>query len=218
MLISHSHRFIFFHIAKTGGISMREALLPYTTLPDKFRVQRPPMERNGKPNPLYEMWEASLLHAPARDAQKYLPAEVFDGYYKFVFVRNPWALQVSMYHFVLKEPDHLYYATVKNMASFEEYVEWVAVTAKPYPKGAPKFQADMVTDARGQIIVDEIGRFETLSHDFNRISDQLGLAITLPHRNQSSHKDYRDYYNARTRSIIADAFARDIELFGYRYE
>ena len=218
MLISHSHRFIFFHIAKTGGISMREALLPYTTLPDKFRVQRPPTERNGKPNPLYEMWEASLLHAPARDAQKYLPNEVFNDYFKFAFVRNPWALQVSMYHFVLKEPDHLFHDTVKNMAGFEEYVEWVATTAKPYPKGAPKFQAEMVTDAHNQLIVDEIGHFETLAEDFNRISAKLGLAVSLPHRNQSSNKDYRDYYNARTRTIIEEAFARDIELFGYRYE
>ena len=66
--------------------------------------------------------------------------------------------------------------------------------------------------------MDEIGHFETLAEDFNRISAKLGLAVSLPHRNQSSNKDYRDYYNARTRTIIEEAFARDIELFGYRYE
>ena len=100
MLISHSHRFIFFHVAKTGGMSVRKALLPYTEEPARFKIKRPPAHKAGRPNPFYAIWEALLLHATARDAQKELPATVFDEYYKFAFVRNPWDWQVSMYNII----------------------------------------------------------------------------------------------------------------------
>ena len=47
MLISHSHRFIFFHVAKTAGLSVRNALQPYAEEPTKFKIKRPPKRKAG---------------------------------------------------------------------------------------------------------------------------------------------------------------------------
>jgi hypothetical protein len=80
MLISHSHRFIFFHVAKTAGLSVREALMPYAEEPTQFKIKRPPRLKDGQPNPFYIVWDALLLHARARDAQKELPPAIFDRY------------------------------------------------------------------------------------------------------------------------------------------
>jgi len=218
MLISHTHKFIFFHVAKTGGMSIRQVLQPYSQEPEKFKLKRPPKEVDGNHNPLYEMWESLLWHAKAKDAKKYLPGEIFDNYYKFAFVRNPWDWQVSMYHFILKEPTHVKRDLVQNMSGFEEYLEWVIATKNPYPKGATKLQKDILVDESGQLLVDYIGRYETFASDFAKVCQRLKIEATLPHINKTKHRDYKAYYNEATRQRVADYFQADIDLFDYEFE
>lgn len=218
MLISYSNRFIFFHVAKVAGLSIREALQKYCEEPKHFKIARPPYTRpDGSPNPLYKAWTNTLLHAKARDAQQELPTEVFDGFYKFAFVRNPWDWQVSMYHFILKRTDHLYHERVSKMAGFEEYLEWVVATRNPFTRGATKYQKDIVTDRDGNIIVDFIGRFETLAEDFKKVCNPIRVQAVLPVLNHTLHKDYTSYYNEHTRKLVAEHFRADIKLFNYRF-
>lgn len=218
MLISPSHRFIFFHVAKAAGSSLRAALEQYAEEPERFRINRPPKFMGDKINPLYKIWDGQLWHAKAREARRELPAEVYGQFFKFAFVRNPWDWQVSMYHFILKENDHIHHARVKAMAGFDEYLEWVIHTEKPFPRGATKFQKDMLTDETGAVIVDFIGRYERLEDDFERICRRLNLETKLPHENCTAHRDYRSYYNPQTRRRIEEHFRPDIELFGYTFD
>ena len=53
--------------------------------------------------------------------------------------------------------------------------------------------------------------------DSGAISRRLGASLRLEHRNASAHVGYRDYYSRRPRTIVAERFARDIEVFGYRF-
>jgi len=218
MLISYSHRFIFFHVAKVAGLSIRDALKDYVEEPIQFKTKRPPKTLNGETNPMYIMWDAMLTHATAKDTQKELDSDIFDNFYKFAFVRNPWDWQVSMYHFLLKETTNPKYETIKALSGFDEYLEWVITTPYPYPKRATKLQKDMLVDEQGKWLVDYIGRFETLSDDFNRVCQYLGLGASLPVLNQSKHKRYTEYYNTHTRQRVADYYQEDIELFGYHFE
>ena len=218
MLISHSHRFIFFHVAKTAGLSVRDALQPYSEEPTRFKIKRPPRLKAGQPNPFYAVWEALLIHAKASDAQKELPGAIFERYYKFAFVRNPWDWQVSMYHFILSEPTHVKHALVKSFGTFERYLDWVIATPNPYAKGATKLQKEVITDAAGKLLVDFVGHYETLAQDFAQVGQTLNITAQLPHVNRSTHHDYRAYYTARTRQLVAEHFAADIALFGYTFE
>jgi hypothetical protein len=221
MLISHSHQFIFFHVPKVAGLSIADALKDYVKEPEKFKVARPPEKSaNGEPNPMYEMWKSLLLHAKARDAQKELSSEVFDKYYKFAFVRNPWDWQISMYHFILQDSTNLLYKKVKPMSGFEEFLDWVinTKTLNIYPKGATKLQKDILTDKEGHLLVDFVGRYETLARDFQSVCQKLNLKTSLPHVHKSKHKDYRSYYNDETKAIVAEHFKVDIELFGYTFD
>jgi len=218
MIISHSHRFIFFHVAKTGGMSVRHVLQAYGQEPQHFKIERPPKLKAGHFNPFYAIWEALLLHATAQDAKKELSSECFDRYYKFAFVRNPWDWQVSMYHFILREPTHAKHELVKQLGSFTAYLGWVMATPKPYPKGATKLQSTVLTDAEGNLLVDFVGRYETLAQDFTQICRRLGIPATLPHVNRTVHRDYRDYYTPETSAWVAAHFAADIRLFGYTFD
>jgi len=217
MLISYSHRFIFFHTGKTGGMSMREILQPYTQEPEKFKIPRPAKMHEGKPNKMYDVWQTLLLHAKASDAKTELPYDVFNNFFKFAFVRNPWDLQVSMYHFILREPTSSTYPQVSQLGSFEAFIEWVVKTPQPYPKGITKLQREMITDSEGNLLVDFVGHYEKLQEDFNFLRQKLNIPESLPHLNRSQHKDYRDYYNDYTRNLVTEHFKDDIELFNYRF-
>jgi hypothetical protein len=218
MLISYSHKFIFIHIAKAAGLSIREALKKYCQEPEQFKIIRPPRKLGDKPNPLYEMWEAFLLHQQASAIQKELTREVYDSFYTFAFVRNPWDWQVSMYNFILQETSHTKHKLVKSMSGFAEYLEWVVNTKKPYAKGAPKYQKEMICNFNGELIVDFVGRYETLEQDFNHVCRVLDIRPSLPHLNRTGHKDYRSYYNEKTKKIVAEHFKEDIEMFGYTFD
>ena len=218
MLISYSHKFIFFHVTKAAGTSVKEALKDYAEEPDKFKIKRPPKERNGQPNKLYELWQSSLWHAKAKDVKREFPQE-YNDFYKFAFVRNPWDWQVSYYHFILKETTHIRHELVKNMSGgFEEYLEWVIVTKNPFPKGATKLQKEIIVEQNGELNIDYLGRYETINEDFNHVCQVLNLQTSLPYLNQSKHRDYRGYYSDRTRKLVADNFQEDIELFGYSFD
>lgn len=218
MYISYSQRFIFVHIAKVAGLSIKQGLQAYAGEPEMFKIQRPPPELNGKPNRMYQMWESVVVHAKAKDIKKQMGAE-FDDYFKFSFVRNPWDWQVSMYHFLLKETDNPHYEKVKAMSGFDEYLEWIVSTEEktPYPKYATKFQKDMLLDTEGHFLVDFIGRYETLAEDFARLCNLLQIKASLPHLNKSQHRDYSSYYNDHSRQLVAEHFKDDIALFGYHF-
>jgi len=217
MIISYDKKFIFFHVAKVAGTSIKSALEDWAQEPEKFKIKRPKkLLANNEPNPMYTMWEAFLWHAKAKDAQKAIPD--YNDYYKFAFVRNPWDWQVSMYNFVLKRTDHAKHELVKKMQGFEEYLEWVIHAHNPYPKGGTKLQKDIISDDNDNLIVDYVGRFETLNKDFDHVCQVLGIESKLPYLNQSNHKKYTAFYNERTKKLVADHCAADIELFAYTFD
>lgn len=217
MLISTRHRFIFFHGAKVAGTSIRAALLPYCDELSRFKIECPQPKIGGRENPIYQRWQSALLHVKAREAKGELSEEIYSNYLKFGFVRNPWDWQISMYHFILRETEHIRHQLVSTLGSFEEYLEWIVATKQPYPKGACKFQKDMFTDDRNELIVDYIGKFESLAEDFSRICERVGICAVVPHLNRTAHQHYQSYYNPRTRKLVQDHFADDIESFGYRF-
>jgi hypothetical protein len=218
MLISYSHRFLFIHVGKTGGMSMREVLKQYSQEPEKFRIRRPARMNGERPNPLYTVWETLLLHAKARDVQQEIPPEIYNDFFKFAFVRNPWDLMVSMYHFILRDPAVPRHGQVKAAGSFDGFVDWVGATSDPFPKGITRLQSEMLTDGQGNLLVDFIGHYEQLDEDFAHVATRVGIADRLPHLNRSQHKDYRTYYSDRSRDLVGEYFKTDIDLFGYTFD
>ncbi len=218
MLLSNSHQFIFIHIAKTGGLSVRNILEKYSEEPEKFKIAKPAKEIDGVHNKFHDVWRSLLLHATAQDALKELPNDTFNNCFKFAFVRNPWDWQVSMYHFILKEPESTPHNLVKSFGSFDAYIEAVVSTDFRFPKGTTKFQHEMIVDKDGNLLMDFLGHYENLAEDVAYVCQKIGVNEKLPHLNQSQHKDYRDYYTDRTRELIAEHYAKDISLFGYDFD
>jgi len=202
MLLSLQHRFIFIHIYKTAGTSVTHALRPYAREPLRIRLlelaglRKPPLR--GVPD-----------HIGARELRKVVPREIFDTFYKFAFVRNPWDWQVSLFHYMRELRRHPQHEIVRAM-SFEDYIHWRVTSDK-------HLQKDFIATDDGRLLVDFVGRFEALERDAATIFKRLGIHAALPHRNRSQHADYRSYYNEDTRALIAEHFRDDIEMFGYSF-
>ncbi|MBV9528576.1 sulfotransferase family 2 domain-containing protein [Sphingomonas sp.] len=228
-MISAQHECIFVHIPKTGGQSVETLFLNLLGL--TWQTREPLLlKHNFDPAKGPER----LGHLRARDYvhHGYVDQAAFDRYYKFGFVRNPWDRLVSEYR----------YLKLEGKVGFADFAEGSLHRADTYWAGGIHIipQSDYLTDDRGQIIVDFVGRFETLRKDFTSVAERLRIDMPLPHCNSSSHhgrfarlrqlvaggaskaggkgRPYQDYYDLRLRELVGSFYAEDIERFGYRFD
>ena len=101
MLVSRSHSFAFVHVPKTAGSSIHMALSRYAIRADEYPPNRW-LARIGIPVNRFAPWPYTKFrtHTPAAVLQAWLPAEVFAELFSFAFVRNPWDLLVSYWHYI----------------------------------------------------------------------------------------------------------------------
>ena len=216
MLLSHRYQFLFVHIAKTGGTSVRSALQRYRWRDPYYLPQWIASRLSGMTG--HRLGIKLPRHCKAITAQEMLPREFYDSLFKFAFVRNPWDLQVSSYHHIRRERPQLMQAN----ESFEDFLRRKLDPERPWQyhlDTSVESQSHYITDLQGRQIVDFIGRYETLQEDFDHICDRIGITpITLPHRRKASDRaDYRGYYDDSTRRLVAEHFAPDIERLGYDF-
>lgn len=210
MLINHRHQFIFIHIYKVAGTSVLNALenstYPYY-VPSKLRPSITRVARKFKLSPSFPL----RMHAKAKDAKSQLSPEIYDSYFKFAFVRNPWDWQVSLFEYARQYKNHPQNKLMCAFKTFDDYVEWRVTQEKT-------LQKEFVTDQAGNVIVDYIGRFERLQEDFAEASQKAGLDVRLPQMNKTKErKSYVEYYSDYTRQLIEDHFREDIDFFDYSF-
>jgi len=207
MLLSLKYNFLFVHIAKTGGTSVRDSLWRYKWT-DPYRI----------PQFLCSKLSALTGHRIGakfpRHAKEMLPRETYEQLFKFAFVRNPWDLQVSSWHHIRRERPHL----VEGIADFEPFLRWKLDPTRPpqyHADMSVELQSDYVIDLHGKLIVDFIGRYESLLDDFDEACRRIGIQRPeLPH----SRKDYRAYYSDAAAEWVAAHYRPDIERFGYHFD
>ncbi|MDB4409385.1 hypothetical protein N9235_01035 [Gammaproteobacteria bacterium] len=119
--------------------------------------------------------------------------------------------QVSLYKYMLKNTNHHQHDLVKNLRSFEKYIKWRCTEEV-------KFQKDFIYSVDGKLLVDFVGRFESVDTDFGEICSRIGItAPRLPKRNISNTEPYQQFYNEETRELVRQTFDADITLFGYDF-
>lgn len=192
---------IFFHIPKCAGTSVANSLFG---------------NRAGAHN---DVWTYMMTFSPYE----------FSHYFKFTFVRNPWDRLVSSFNYL------------KSGASgFESDVKWADEHFKPYDDFSSFVRNGLESEHilnhthfvpqhkficfNDRIMVDFIGRFESLEEDYNYISHKIGVSAKLQHMNRTNsagsttHKDYKDYYDSETVEIVRRVYQKDITLFGYQFD
>jgi hypothetical protein len=216
MLLSLKYNFLFVHIAKTGGTSIRASLAPLR--------RRDPMYIPQFICSRLSHWTGHRIgsklprHAKIIAAKEMLPRELFDRLFKFAFVRNPWDLQVSSYHHIRRERPHL----MEHIEDFQEFIRWKLDPERPYQfhvDTSIELQSDYLIDLSGRVVVDFIGKYEKLQEDFDEVCRRIGIPRrVLPRKRQAKGRDaYREYYDDETAERVARRFRPDIERFGYEF-
>jgi hypothetical protein len=213
MLISQEKRCLFVHIQKTAGSSIAAAL--QTAIPD--------------------MKSFLGTHDTAWQARCELGPAEFDDLFSAAFVRNPWDRLVSWYTMIIHARGRmswwrrvrqgpvprLWEYVYENSNSFEEFVLRCTADVRDFDgrKSLCLNQFDYIADHRDRVLVNFIGRYESLTADSARLFAHLDLpGLSLPHINRSAHKHYSAYYTDALAEVVRRRYARDIEVFGYEFQ
>lgn len=190
------YRCIFVHIPKNAGLSVSYTLFGNT---------------GGS--------HRKIKHYKAKFAKT-----TFRKFFKFTFVRNPWDRVVSTYFFLkeggITEKDAKW--SEENLSRFENFEEFVREWLNnENANSSLHFQEQhlFLSDEEGNFPLDFIGRFENLEEDFKKVCSRLGIERDLDNKNSSNRKrDYKSYYSAETRAIVAKVYEKDIQMFNYAFD
>jgi hypothetical protein len=209
MLISDSNQFIFLRMRKVASTSMKVRLLPLC-------LPRPTGRLAHLKSRAWLEWDYHKYVCRAHDdimaAQRRMPAEVFDRYFKFAFVRNPWARLVSEYEFLLERPAHGRHSRVKKLDNFKQFIQMQIPRKDAY-------QINMLSNRKGDLLMDFVGKLENLQNDWRTVCERIGVPYqALPRSNATEHRHFQDYYDSESRRLVARHWCREIELFEYSFD
>jgi hypothetical protein len=225
MIVSHACKFIFLKTEKTAGTAI-EAAIELCSPPISYALPgRGEGDRKARPRKSHRT--SSEATAPAGAAladggaisserrlyehaawrvRAYVGEEIWRDYFKFAFVRNPWDRQISQY---------LY--KTKSKARRPSLERFMARKKRAYVTSYEIYTIE------GEVVVDYMGRYESLEEDLRTALKRAGVEshLEVPRTNVTSDRDresgYRSYYGPRTRALVADWYAREIALLGYRF-
>ena len=253
-IISHRHKFIFVCPRKVAGTSLRIALARHCGAADVILGDE--TYRRGLDADDFGVLVAQNTEAFADTeiagwlSPHILPdtirarvgARVWDEYFKFTVVRNPWDLFVSFHRYKLlvdwPNIQHAggtrvrgWFGNVRRRARLrralrdlqrgrcKESVEFALRKGlfAPLVAEIPQFYF-----CHGRRYADHYLRFESLQRDYDEVCRSLGLPRkTLPRAKTGVRKrgdDYRACYTDYSKEHIAAICRRMVHEFGYRFE
>lgn len=209
-MISNEKRTIFTHIPKCAGTSIEKA----------FGLTVKPSD--GK-------------HASIGDIKNHFnkqnASHLYDQYFKFTFVRNPFDQLYSFYNYhrnLISDMPKIF----NFEDDFEEFLinlenglpsERQIVSQTEQGIQGAKWAFEDMFQKRYVFINDKnqldfIGRFETLQKDFKVVSKVCNLDYDLTHLNNSGNKaPYWHRYTKRARKLAEDLLSEDLKAFGYEF-
>ena len=230
MIISHQHRFIFFKTRKTAGTSFEIALssvcgpedviTPISPIDEKTRAKLGfrgaqnttlPRSRWSKRD-----WERLALrwrrpeplfypHIPALEIRSKVPASVWESYFKFTLVRNPWERVVSRYFWDQRRK------IPAAMGSFHEFLLL-----------APEAVAEnwtLYTDGRN-VLADGFIRLENSREDLEALSAKSALPPGLFEvfqgiRAKGQHRPPGFTMSREDATLVGLLAEHEVKRFGY---
>ena len=213
MIICNSHRFIFFHSPKAAGTTISYVLDAYCGVND-FRLGQYDLQvAHDLDNYARIRWSLHK-HSRLRHVKSLLPAHIWTGYFKFAFVRNPYARALSGFKFHQKR--NWGNGTIANM-NFSSFLRTNLFRENALLGLEP--QSEFLCPHQD---LDFIGRVETLDADLDlacSIIEQCRVTNDAkPQLNKGGNKEIWMNLSADDKDILAKHYRVDFETFGYSIE
>jgi hypothetical protein len=205
MILSHRHKFIFFAVPKTATHAVRFALRPLLGEEDEEQVGL----YVNKSLSLPALNTVNHGHLTALQAQAALPENVWNSYYKFAFVRNPFDRFVSFgFYMNRKSRTFKKNTTEKLKGILKQERNTSSILFTPQHK--------FLCDDQNKVMMDFVGKFENFNADFAKACAHLNLpAPELEHFNATRHDHFSEYYDNELSAAVTSIYAKDFEIFGY---
>lgn len=220
MLISHRHRFIYTKTVKTAGTSVEiyfeEACIPPGS--DIVRghgiaetVTEAGVIGYRGVDPGESRW---YNHLPASNIRELVGPEIWDSYFKFCVIRNPFDKLVSLWWAIISS-DERYADIVRDFSSIRtEFSNWCAGAA-PNAVDRDKYMID------GQVVMDSFIRYELLLSDLERVCGRVAYPFRPEQLGQYKSglrvnaRPSVEYYDAQAAKAVHEAFGWELDYFGY---
>ncbi len=206
-MIDHTREAIYFHIGKTAGSSIEKLLINEAR--DASVVNRTILYGYDDEEGIF------LQHASAEMIRRLVGATVFEQYFKFTIVRNPFTRALSVYHYLIDQHK-------QQFGSFRGYVEALPglVADQRLQKGSHHAPQTLYTHIDGDYICDYVGKFEDLPQSIIPVQIQLNIDTALKKHNAYrsinwSRKSVASYYTDSMIKIMREVYADDFFYFDY---
>lgn len=205
MIISHSKRFIFFAVPKTGTHAVRELLYPY--MDEEDWEQQALFEQKRLPIP--ELAQIQHGHLSVREIKPHLTEQQWREYFKFGFVRNPFDRFVSICFFLNRNnPEFRENSLAWMKAALHRQQFCRRVLVRP--------QYMQLINESGELALDNIGRYEQFQPSIDAICESIALPKqTLSVKNKSEHEVFDSYYDKELYEMVEGFYRKDLEMFNY---
>jgi len=81
------------------------------------------------------------------------------------------------------------------------------------------YQSNVLCDKEGKLLMDFVGKLENLDKDWQTVCQRIRIPEqVLPVKNVTQHVAYQDYFDTDSVELVGKYWAREIELFGYRFD
>lgn len=223
MIISHTHKLIFFSNPKTGSESIRmklEAINEETIVNFDETTSDSPFYSHMRPLELRSVFENRGLN--------------YNDYNSIVMTRNPWARLVSTYENIYW--NHIY-RRKPLLRSKPTFQKWLVASKIDGEGGGGLGNRRWLTygtyslenyagDENGKIIVNKVIKLEDVDREFNSYLRTIGLEklaenavpkINTLGSRKKKKKPYQEYYNEKTRALVQERYKCEIERFNYEF-
>lgn len=212
MIISHKHKFIFFKTRKTAGTSLQIALSEFCedndVITGSHKFYGKETEEQGEGININNFF-TDHPHPELEQTKKFLGEDIWNSYFKFAFVRNPYEIVVSRYFWERRGKLKI------DDCSKDNFKSWIKkeLTNKSHDWLWPYIATD-------HIELDFIGRYENIQEDTDYICNILNLPKLTLGKNKSGYRDknhYTEYYDNETKDLVSSFFKKDLDLFNYSF-
>ncbi|EAU71497.1 hypothetical protein BL107_08189 [Synechococcus sp. BL107] len=158
-----------------------------------------------------------MQHLLARQVRSEVGLEIFNSFYKFTIVRNPWDRIVSQFAYMQTRPDLMDFIGMQPDTEFKAYLG--LIQKKQHVQWMP--QTDFILDQDGTLLVDKIGRLENIEKDSHEVFDILGVCREQTknfHANRSERKSIDHYYDQESIEMVGEIYSSDINYLNYSFD
>ena len=222
MIIAHHQKFIFIPIQKTGSTSIRKVLN------EKYNCINGSTDNCSL---IYNHTSACRLKLYFEEQKQYRFSNQdhwnWKEYFKFTFVRNPYARLVSQYNYFCKIGSNPQTNKLGYTYMDDYYNLCIEINKKSFKNFVQNNQNNFDVPYSWFCLdeFDFIGKNENMQTDFDKVIEFVNKncaksftkKISIPHYNKSTKKHYSSYYDDETKKIAEEIYGEDIERFNYKF-